>query len=119
MSQADTLKMLMEIDTGNSNTVLDALSTRLRSLGDSALKVAEDTGKIWPAMKSGAFEGLAQSVDGVKDRFDAWARGTENLANAARTHLPAAGKHAEEFGNTWKKVHEEMHKAQEFDRERS
>ena len=28
---------------------------------------------------------------------------TENLANAARTHLPAAGKHAEEFGNTWKK----------------
>jgi hypothetical protein len=64
-------------------------------------------------MKSGAFEGLAQSVDGIKDRFNAWARSSEDVSNAARTHLPAAGKHVEEFGRTWKKTHEEMHRAHE------
>jgi hypothetical protein len=49
VAQSDVMRLVAEVDTGNSNAVLDALSSKLRSLGDASLKVVEDTGKIWPA----------------------------------------------------------------------
>jgi hypothetical protein len=110
MAMTDVMRLLADVDTGNSVNKLDALGDALKRAAEAGQKFHFKDFQEAKKQIDEMGQAAQANLPAVGNHFDRVRKTTEEAGHAISYHLPASRKHVEEFGHT---LHESIVKSLE------